>query len=70
MEDKQTICDHLLRTLQETTNLSDLVDLEYIRQQEQVVATVGASVKHIDVNGFSGYWFIRRVMDVLFGLEE
>lgn len=70
MEDKQKICDYLLPTLQATVNMSDLTDLEYIPEQGKVVATIGENVKHIDTNGYVGYFFIRRIMDALVDLEE
>lgn len=70
MEDKQKICDGLLVALQAMDKMSCLVDLEYIPEQEQVVATKGAEVKHINVAGYSSLWFAGRIMEVLFGLEE
>ena len=62
MEDKNKICDYLLPTLQATANLGHLTDLEYVPEQSVVVATIGADVKHIDVSGYSGTMFVKRII--------
>lgn len=69
MEDKQKICDLLLPALQATRNLSDLVGLEYIKDEngtETVRVTFGGvSVEaylEIDVTADSGTAMIQDIV--------
>lgn len=65
-ENKQSICDLLLVTLQATRNASDLVSLEYFEDEkgnETVVATFESGGKRvINVSMDSGTAMIRDIM--------
>lgn len=63
MEDKSKICDLLLKTLQETYNLHDLEDLEYIPEQEAVLATFASgATKKANVAMDSGTAMIQDII--------
>ena len=65
-ENKQSICDLLLITLQATHNASDLVSLEYFKDEkenETVIATFESGGKRvINVTMDSGTAMIRDIM--------
>lgn len=65
-ENKQEICDLLLKALQATRNLSDLDDLMYLRPHEDfeiVIATFSnGHQKKINVSLDSGTAMIRDIM--------
>lgn len=64
MEDKQKICDLLLPALQATKNLHDLEDLEYIPEQDTVLATFASGVtKKANVDMDSGIEMIRDIIE-------
>ena len=64
MEDKQKICDLLLPALQATKNLHDLEDLEYIPEQDAVLATFASGVtKKANVDMDSGIEMIRDIIE-------
>ncbi|MDE6956653.1 MAG: hypothetical protein K2O96_00925 [Lachnospiraceae bacterium] len=63
MENKQKICGLLLPALQETRGLNDLVDLEYVPEQDIVLATFASgAVKGINVAMDSG---MAMIMDII-----
>lgn len=63
MEDKQKICDLLLKTLQATDNAHDLVSLMYDAEAEVVTALFESGGKRvINVAMDSGTAMIRDVM--------
>lgn len=63
MEDKSKICDLLLPALQETYNLRDLEDLEYIPEQEAVLATFASgATKKANVAMDSGTAMIQDII--------
>ncbi|WP_072526141.1 hypothetical protein [Clostridium sp. Marseille-P3244] len=63
MEDKSKICDLLLPALQATRNLHDLEDLEYIPEQEAVLATFASgATKKANVSMDSGTAMIRDII--------
>ena len=66
MENKQLICDYLLKTLQQTRNQSDLVQLSYEHEHEIVIAgwNNGGS-RIINVAMDSGTAMIRDIMRAL-----
>lgn len=63
MEDKKKICDLLLPVLQETRALHNLVDLEYIPDQDAVLATFPNGVKRATVEFDSGISMIRDIIN-------
>ena len=66
MEDKQKICDLLLKTLQATDNARDLVSLTYDAETETVTALFESGGKRvINVAMDSGTAMIRDVMENL-----
>lgn len=66
MEDKQEICDLLLKTLQATDNAHDLVSLTYDAEEEIVTARFASGGKRvINVAMDSGTTMIRDVMRIL-----
>ena len=63
MEDKQLICNMLLRTLRQTRGAYDLVSLEYNHEREVVVGTFASgSTKVCNVAMDSGCAMIRDIM--------
>ena len=63
MENKQLICDYLLKTLQNTRNQSDLIQLMYDPDYEIVIAIWdNGALKHINVAMDSGTAMIRDIM--------
>lgn len=66
-EDKQKICDLLLPVLRETSNLCDLVSLEYYRltdYEERVIATfANGHPKNVNVSLDSGTAMIKDIID-------
>ena len=63
MEDKSKICDLLLPALQATRNLHDLEDLEYIPEQEAVLATFASgATKKANVAMNSGTAMIQDII--------
>lgn len=63
MEDKRKICDLLLPALQATSNLHDLIDLEYDPIGEKVIATFASGgVKVANVAMDSGTSMIRDII--------
>lgn len=63
MEDKNKICDLLLPVLQETDNLRDLIDLEYMQVEERIVATFASGkTKNVNVAMDSGTSMIRDIV--------
>lgn len=66
MENKQEICDLLLKTLQATRGASDLVSLEYKPVAEVVVATFACgAVRNCNVAMDSGWVIILDVVKQL-----
>lgn len=66
MEDKQKICDLLLKTCQATDNAHDLVSLEYSAESEIVTAIFASGgTRDINVAMDSGTAMIRDVMNHL-----
>ena len=66
MEDKQKICDRLLETLKVTRLGTDLIDLDYIKESEIVVAHFeGGGKKEINVACDSG---IAMIKDIIRGI--
>ena len=66
MEDKQKICDRLLETLKLTRLGTDLIDLDYIKESEIVVAHFeGGGKKEINVACDSG---IAMIKDIIRGI--
>lgn len=66
MEDKQKICDFLAPALIEMKECADLVDLEYIPDQEQVVlAFASGETRRIDVTVSSGIEMIQEIVGCL-----
>lgn len=66
MEDKQKICDLLLKTCQATYSAHDLVSLEYDAEREIVTATFASGgTRDINVAMDSGTAMIRDVMNHL-----
>ena len=64
MEDKHKICDLLLPVLQETRNLHDLLDLEYIPEQDCVLVTfANGSTKRANVAMDSGTAMILDIIN-------
>lgn len=66
-EDKQRICDLLLKTLQATYDASDLVALEYayIESEDKEIVTArfsGGGIRRINVSMDSGTAMIRDIM--------
>lgn len=66
-EDKQKICDLLLKTLQATYDASDLVALEYgyVENWDKEIVTVrfaGGGIRRINVSMDSGTAMIRDIM--------
>lgn len=65
-ENKQEICNNLLRALQRTRNCYDVIDLEYDPDKDEVSATFESGlVRHINVECDSG---TALIMDVVRGL--
>lgn len=63
MEDKQTICDLLLTTLQKTRNGADLVSLVFDEATEVVTGTfANGYFRRINVACDSGTSMIRDIM--------
>ena len=63
MEDKSKICDLLLPALRATRNLQDLEDLEYIPEQEAVLATFASgATKKANVAMDSGTAMIQDII--------
>ena len=63
MEDKQKICDLLLKTCQATDNVHDLVSLEYSAESEIVTAIFASGgTRDINVAMDSGTAMIRDIM--------
>ena len=66
MENKQKICNLLLKTLQATDNARDLVSLTYSADEEVVTALFESGGKRvINVNMDSGTAMIRDIMNHL-----
>ena len=66
MENKQKICDLLLKALQETYNASDLLSLEYNAQKESVTITFASGGKRVvNVAMDSGTAMIRDIVNHL-----
>lgn len=63
MENKQKICDLLLPALQATENLNDLIDLEYIPEQDIVLASFPTGNKKANVAMDSGTNMIRDIIE-------
>ncbi len=62
-EDKQQICDLLLKALQTTSGAYDLITLEYIKEDEKVKAKfLSGGVRIINVAMDSGTAMIRDIM--------
>lgn len=62
-EDKQKICDLLLKALQETRNLYDLTDLQYDPGKDVVIATFdNGYTKTANVACDSGTAMIRDII--------
>lgn len=62
-ENKQKICDLLLKTLQETRNLFDLTNLQYDPEREVVIATFdNGYTKTANVACDSGTAMIRDII--------
>lgn len=65
-ENKQEICNLLLKTLQATHEYSDLIDLDFVESREIVVATFDSGYKkHVNVALDSGSAMIRDVLKAL-----
>ena len=63
-EDKQKICDLLLKALQETRNLHDLTDLQYDKENDIVIATFDSGyTKKANVACDSGTAMIRDIIE-------
>ena len=63
-EDKQHICDLLLPALQATRSLYDLAALDYIADEEVVIATFTSGfTKRINVEADSGIALIKDVLN-------
>lgn len=63
IDNKQTICNLLLKTLQATDNARDLVSLDYDEEEETVTATFrGGGTREINVRMDSGTAMIRDIM--------
>ena len=68
MENKQLICDRLLECLYLTRQLSDLIDLDYIKESEIVVAHFeGGGKKEINVACDSGVAMIKDIVQGIGG---
>lgn len=68
MENKQLICDRLLECLYLTRQLYDLIDLDYIKEKELVVAHFeGGGKKEINVAMDSGIAMIRDIIRAIGG---
>jgi lactate dehydrogenase-like 2-hydroxyacid dehydrogenase len=68
MENKQLICDRLLECLYLTRHLYDLIDLDYIKEKEIVVAHFeGGGKKEINVAMDSGIAMIRDIIRAIGG---
>lgn len=66
MENKQLICNYLLKTLQHTRNQLNLTQLKYDPDREIVTAVwANGAVKNINVAMDSGTAMIRDIMRVL-----
>ena len=66
MENKQLICDRLLECLYLTRQLSDLIDLDYIKESEIVVAHFeDGGKREINVACDSG---IAMIKDIIRGI--
>lgn len=62
-ENKQEICDLLLKALQATRNLCDLTDLFYDSKEDVVIATFdNGYTKTANVYGDSGTAMIRDII--------
>ena len=64
-EDKQKICDKLLETLRATRKFSDLINLEYVKEQydDFVIVTYGnGHRKKVTVTCDSGMAMIMDIM--------
>jgi hypothetical protein len=68
MENKQLICDRLLECLYLTRQLYDLIDLDYIKEKELVVAHFeGGGKKEINVAMDSGIAMIKDIVRAIGG---
>ena len=68
MEDKQRICDRLLETLKLTRLGTDLIDLDYIKESEIVVAHFeGGHKVDINVACDSGIAMIKDIIRAIGG---
>ena len=66
MENKQLICDRLLECLYLTRQLYDLIDLDYIKEKELVVAHFeGGGKEEINVACDNG---IAMIKDIIRGI--
>ncbi len=65
MENKQLICDLLLKALQATDNARDLILLEYDANTEHVIAIFMGGRRIINVNMDSGTAMIRDIVNHL-----
>lgn len=62
MENKQTILNLLLPTLQATRNLYDLISLDYDKEKEIVIAHFANGKKLVNVEGDSGTAMIKDIL--------
>lgn len=63
MENKQAICKALVEVLQMTSNLYDVIDLEYDEEHEIVIATfAGGRTKTANVRMDSGTSMIKDII--------